>query len=233
MTNWFEVYYSELLQYAERVITAKKLQLDPADLVNQAYIDFIEQGIDFDLAECKKYISAGSLKEFYFNKTKTNLGDSTAKRQIKGDKCCTICNNAYPVGYFKVYKFAGHISISNYCKDCERERNNLWYRNWLSIPENRARWNTYVNNRRRQRGQLSREEYNKRRRAKAKPIHELWKNANKKYQERQKENLTDVYIRGILKAGRKSFSPEAIIKKRDQLIEKRRLANSTIKNKAA
>lgn len=60
----------------------------------------------------------------------------------------------------------------------------------------------------------------------ARPIKELWREANKRYQQKQKENLTDTYIKSILANKYKStkdIPQKAINKKRAELIDKRKM----------
>lgn len=56
----------------------------------------------------------------------------------------------------------------------------------------------------------------------ARPIHELWREANRRYIEKQKEILSDVYIKSLLKPERRT--PYYIKKKRSQLLKIRKMA---------
>lgn len=235
MTNWFEQYYTELLDYAASIVFKKEIPVDPADLVNDAYIKFVESGCGFDFIQIKKYISSGGYNEFNHIRGKSNFGDKIVERYSeKGDKVCAKCKELKPIGAFRAQKMNGWTYSRVTCLDCEREWGRLWKKGWLSKENNRVKWNAYVRQWQKQRGIVkeTREEYYKRIASLKKPIHELWKKANKKYQAKQKDNLTDQYIKHLLKCGRKDFSPAAIEKKREELMAKRRLANSIAKNAA-
>lgn len=54
------------------------------------------------------------------------------------------------------------------------------------------------------------------------PIHELWRKANHKYIEKQREILSDVYVRSLLKKDQRT--PENIERKRQELLERRKKA---------
>lgn len=59
----------------------------------------------------------------------------------------------------------------------------------------------------------------------ARPIHDLWNEANKRYQQKQKEELTDIYIKGLL--GKRDKTPENIAAKRQEILQKRKALVNT------
>ncbi len=83
-----------------------------------------------------------------------------------------------------------------------------------TAEEKRIKWNAYMAKRRRQAGIQTWEEYRK-----FKPkqdIKGLWKKANKKYITKQRELLTDVYIKSLLKKEDRK-NPLMIINKRQEI----------------
>jgi len=234
MTNWFEQYYSELVQFSTAIVFKRKLSIDPIDLVNEAYINFFDSGEEFDLPKVKTFISNHGYKERDYQNSKQNFGDkfcSKISHYHRADRVCNICNGLKTVGEYRVFKhIQGSIYIANYCFTCERKKHNIQFRAWLREGDNRDRWNAYMRNWQRKRSKtgLSREEWMKRRTANRKPIAELVRKAMKKYEAKNKENLTDAYIRKLIRHKR-DLSPAAIEAKRQQLMAKRRLANSLAK----
>ena len=50
-------------------------------------------------------------------------------------------------------------------------------------------------------------------------MRQLWKKANKKYAQKQKDGLTDIYIKSLLRG--KEITPKTIEAKRQELIAKK------------
>lgn len=246
MTNWFEQYYNELLDHTSKVIIAKKINAEKHEIVNDAYLKFVESGEVFDLGKVKKIISnisfdyveekqrsqAVGSRKVYANDMAANRSGYedfswkvyTYRRPRKnGHNACNKCHEVKQVNEFRLIKFNGYDYLSQICKTCEQKRHNEW------VEKNREIWNKYMVLRSRASGAINRIEYNKKMSLQKKSIHELWKKANRKYQAKQKELLTDVYVRGILKASKKPFTPKAIAAKRKELFEKRRQGNITAK----
>jgi hypothetical protein len=207
MTNWFEQYYSDFIEFASRIIIAKELPIDPADLVNDAYIKFYESGEEFSVGKIKTLISGGSWKEVNEVKAKNTLGQGFTKAapKIQGDRTCSCCHEVKQVNEYHFKRFKGFSYLRTMCKKCVSKRN-LKY-----LQDHREQWNAYMKKRRPSKKKP------------AKPIQELWNKANKKRYAKEKELLLDSYVRRILKAQKKPFGPKEIEQKRQELFEKRRM----------
>lgn len=215
MINWFEQYYKELLAYAEKLVESKQLMADPKELVNEAYLKFFESGEQFDLIAVKKYINAFHYDEIalkmrdkamgWRRTSSGNFAYSKKQVEIKGDFCCTICKEVKPVNAFSLKRFYGFNYLCKQCKSCRNKMTVAWFR------KNKEKWNAYMRSR------------HIPIKKPAKPIHDLWKKANKKYQAKQKENLTDVYIKSIIRHKIKNPTPQQIEAKRQELFAKRRM----------
>jgi hypothetical protein len=230
VTNWFEQYYPQLLDYASSVVFNKGLMADPCELVNDAYLKFVDSDDEFDFDRVKGLISNASFRFVRERMEKRAVGTrKTAKLdgwvdysykpvKITDDRACVLCHEVKPVNAFRFHKYDGFTCVANRCRECENKRNAKW------LKSNAKRWNEYV--RRRYalggRNRLTREQYNAKRSMEKKTIQELWNRANKKRYEKEKENLADSYIKRILKAAKKPFTPVDIEKKREELWAKRR-----------
>lgn len=103
-----------------------------------------------------------------------------------------------------------------------QQKKNKGFKIW--VAKNRERWNAYMRERNKKNGGsgLTRKEYDKQRKEKAKPLRILQAEASKRYQQKQREILSDKYIRHLLQCAKKPFTPDAIIEKRKLVEEKRR-----------
>lgn len=115
-----------------------------------------------------------------------------SKTKLPNDSCCKGCNELKPIGLFYIFTSYKNHNIPNVSTLCKECHK-------YSIRKKRI----------------------KKVRRPGKGINVLWREANKRYQAKQKENLTDVYIKGILKASGKPFTQSDIIKKRKELLQKR------------
>ena len=216
MTNFFELYYKDLLAYAEKVVKQKDLMADPAELVNNAYLKFFDSGEDFDLVTVRKYIYHFHFEEITLKLRERAVGwrvspsgnSVYSKKQVRitGDFVCTVCKEVKPANAFYLQRFKGFNYLLKQCKKCNIKRNVEWFR------KNKDRWNEYMRKRRPAKGRPA-----------AKPIHDLWKKANKIYIEKQKEMLTDVYVKSLLVHKIKNPTKEQIEEKRQELFAKRRM----------
>jgi hypothetical protein len=218
MTNWFEQYYDELVNYAGAIVRNNNLMCEPQDLVNDAYIKFYESGEEFSKEKIKKYISNSFHAEKDHDRI-TNIFSNNVTKKLttsREEKCCIKCHEVKPANAFRLQVFAGgKYILGNICKKCQIMKHAKWF------AENKEKWNAYMRSRRPKKIKKPQE------------IHEQWKKANKKYIAKQKEQLTDVYVRSLLKSKIKSPTPQQIEEKRQQLLAKRRESNSIANNKKA
>lgn len=217
----FESDYSNLLSYAESLVIGRGLNVDPSEIVNDAYLKLFDSGLPYNIQEAKRFIkgSAFGLKKEYersisFDETYRQKGATISSI----DMTCTCCKEVKPSAAFRTINHKnGNVYFYSHCRACEGERCKRW------VNQYRDKWNKYVNEWKKKKGIIKKEK------KMPQPIHDLWKAANKRYQEKQKEQLTDVYIRGLLKGSGKNITPETIELKRKQLIEKREY-ESQLKN---
>lgn len=220
MTNWFEQYYPELISFAQKKIKERNLlNADPIEVVNDAYISFVESGEDFSIVSVRKIV-ADLIYKYVSERCReraigeSDRGNGYIKRyskkviEIRGHKVCKRCKDPFPVGSFRLQRHDGYTILHPYCRDCQNKIRCEWFKN------NRDIWNKYMIERR---ARLP-----KKPKKKAQPIQSLWNKANKKRYAKEKELLLDSYVRRILKAGKKPCSPEDIRIKREELFQKRR-----------
>jgi hypothetical protein len=60
----FEADYEDLVIFAQMAIYERKLRLDPSDLVNDAYLKFIESGKPYLKVDILRIIKSGMWQEF-------------------------------------------------------------------------------------------------------------------------------------------------------------------------
>lgn len=204
MKELFEAYYNELLTYAQGIVTTQMIPVSPEELLNDAFVSFYESGKDFDLLAFKKLIAKSGFKETNYKVRQYSFDENfiAKEKHINGDFQCSECKEILPAAAFHLRKFNNYKFIPNLCGKCEGKRTAQWQK------ENKIKWNAYMRSRR-----------PKKEKREAKPIHDLWNKANKKYIERQREELSDVYIRSLLKG--KEVTPETIFNKREELLIKR------------
>jgi len=218
MINWFEQYYQDFIGFATSLIRKHDVLTTPEDVVNDAYILFVESGEEFSEKVVKNLIYKLVFDEHKHHKTEYSFTSEpkTTESRPSGDKQCLCCHEVKNVNEFRVRSIGSRMFTTSICKKCIHKYQNEWFRS------NKLKWNSYMKMWREKKGLFK----NK----KAQPIHDLWKKANKIYQQKQKDNLTDVYIRGLLKSGKKDFSPTAIEKKREELLLKRHSIQQVYEN---
>lgn len=278
----FEKDYDSLIQFAKNHIYQKRLRADPEDLVNEAFIKYIDSGKQYNFIAIQKIIVGESFKEL--NHERVNVSDTYKGTKIT-DCYCKKCNESNPISGFYLRNSDSILEPMSYCKICTidkykkyyyenkidclnrskkykeqnavriRLKKKLYYINnkplkslkikftkiklkrrrfkrvsiFNYIPPNpikikqtdeerRIKWNAYM---RKRNGGKPREEYLRDKKEKATPIKELWKKANKKYMDKQKQNLTDIYIKTLLRHKVKNPSADMIDNKRIELINKK------------
>ena len=271
----FESDYNKLFAFAKGLVIKKRLRIDAADLVNDAFICFSNSKKDYSFEDIKKIIIRGAHEEL--NPEFLVVQDSWAYKQKITNSRCKKCGEEKPANGFYLNKRFVPLYL---CKECLIKKTLNYYNNnkqlciksvliWqsqnkdlvkkykikyqlnnqkevtprikkekvvkaviqkikkiklgsekigrikvLTKEEQRIKWNLYMKSRR-----LGK-------RIKAKPITELWRKANKKYVQKQKENLTDVYIKSLLKNRKELITSQMILRKREQIL----MQKTNIKN---
>lgn len=210
----FELDYNKHILFAETFIKNKKLNVCPADLVNDAYIRFIERDEPYLSSTIRGLITSFGFKELsdqYSNISFDEMLIPKSRRVDRHSFMCKGCGEIMDQDFFRRSKVVGGISFfTGKCKKCLNKDTGQWFKN------NKERWNAYV----KERYRLSRLHTPKKI---AQPIHELWNRANKKRYEKEKELLLDSYIIRLLKASKMEVSPKTIKEKREKIIQTRQI----------
>lgn len=210
--------YSELLGYAGKAIHYKKLiDCDPAELVNNAFIAFFESGEEYFIQNIKKSIDKYAWQKAIEQKSTKEYIDDFAPKSKRSFHCynslertCKKCKEQKPSMCFRLMSIGQYKHSCNICKDCMNKATVEWFK------DNSKRWADYMNQWREKKG--------KKKNKVARPIHELWNEANARYNQKQKELLTDVYIKKLLRG--KEITPQTIEAKRSELLAKRKTAET-------
>lgn len=208
----FEDDYSNLVTIAGVFCVKNQLSIQPEELVNEAYLRFFETGEEYSLPLVQKFIYSEGIREK--NRPRQirirdvgNILRTDANVPKLADLNCRVCKEALPISLFKKhYKINGLPSYCNICLSCNNKQRIEWQK------KNKEMWNEYMKKWR----IVKRTEVKKK---KGRPIHELWNEANARYNAKQKELLTDVYIKKLLRNVEKT--PENIQAKREELLKKR------------
>lgn len=181
----FELHYNALLDFCRKQIFHNHLVCKAEDLLNDAFIKFIESNESFDLAKFKSLIVRAGYNEKDFQQDSNDITKYKKKElEIKGDQCCSKCKEVKPVAAFRLKDRHGVKHITSMCKKCINKAINKWRsenKQKVSascnkyINKNRSKWNEYLRNR-----------YKKKGKRVARPIQELWRKANKKRYEKVK-----------------------------------------------
>lgn len=207
----FEKDYSELVEIAQKLISKHRSTLSEYDIVNEAYIIATQKGgynrktfvglmhsvLYLEKEHSLKFVDINSA--YYNNQTKEV---SFVCRSCKLDKpiCEAITVNGNIVGAI--------------CKECRHEYDKKYQPQYYNKKKCDEAF-------KRVRAKACRKYQSK---ADNKKRHN---EQQKAYQEEQKENLTDVYIRHLFRTLSKpikttDITPEMIIAKRNELLEKRK-----------
>lgn len=274
----FEQDYNKLLKYASDVIRDKKLRSDPADLVNEAYVRYINSGAIYNISTIRKYIIGDAFNELAHQMATVENEWEKAPKQT--ESFCRCCKQTKPISAFYLKNKNSILIPFSDCKECTSiKRKKYRSENITTMTEASAAWKKknknraklskklyWINNRpdhkpkkpkpvkvkpvkaakvklvKKKRKKLSaaqlRNRHNERMKIvmrnrrvrlgvkpkkKARPIKELWREAGKRYIEKQKELLTDVYIKSLLLRKYPKPTQQQIKKKRAELQIKRLL----------
>ena len=216
--------YGELIEYAK--IKIRNSNLSEFDLVNESFIRAQASNVPYSKENIFKYISIIFWEEMDRCKSKIPYSDFNKPSKEIGfygetDRQCGVCNEIKTINNFSQWFSSklGCYKIRRECNECRNKKNrenvnkNSWFR------KNRERWNDYMM------GRTPRKYPNGKPK---KQINELWKKANKKYQQKQKEELTDIYIKSLLKSKNKNPTSIDILNKRKEIVNKRIKQHGTV-----
>jgi hypothetical protein len=196
-----ETYYNKILVFARSYINGQRLNVAAEDAISEAFITCPDPN-DFDLF--KTHIVRSVLNLGRSNINYIQIGHSAPKDEKT--KVCENCHNELPAYYFNKAKVPP-FHLWAICKKCQYEKWKEWAKD---VDPNHMR--------------------------------NLWNKANKKYQSRpeikeehnaamryyvsvQRQNLTDQYIKTLLRGrGMKTadITPEIIEMERENQLKKRR-----------
>ncbi len=215
----FENDYKELLKFASNILREKGIyHSESAELVNEAYIKWFDESNNtpYDIKAIKGLIRTCGWSQ---KAIESQNQDNTFLKEYP----CKRCKESLPASAFYIqHDLKNNIkSVSTYCLKCRIELRIIWQK------ENKEMWNAYmIEWRKNHNGTLTRKEWLEKKAQERGEDHlqKLWNRANKKYQSKQREQLTDAYIRTILtnkNMRRCDITREMIEMKRTELIEKR------------
>lgn len=147
----FSQQYNSLLSYAGAIIRNRNLTIDASDIVNDAYIKFIESGKEYN----RDYIKTLILRVSDVHKVHQNIHkDSYAPKKqasVTGEFCCKKCKEIKQVNEFYTRLERGIIRIDKTCKKCRcQRRREIGYSrtavSYISTTESRKRDNNRQKN---------------------------------------------------------------------------------------
>lgn len=205
----FEAHYADAIKYTKTICKHKKIVSHPEEFVNDAFLVFFDSGKEFDYTQFKKLIFDAVMKERGREAAQTSFTGYSIKKGIRQFYCISCCD-CLPENAFRIVTYShGYSRISSNCKQCENKNRLKWFRN------NKERWAKYMRDWRSKK-------FGEKPPRQAQEIQVLWRKANHKYIEKQREILSDVYVRSLLKKDQRT--PENIERKRQELLERRKKA---------
>lgn len=238
----FEHNYNGLVAYAKGIIRNSGLNIDPDDIINDAYIDLVNSKRDYNRDEFKRLMS-----KIAFKQTDGRLIqlDDFRKTSVTPDQIsCNKCRQAKPIGAFEIMKVKGFEYPRKTCKACVYER--VKERRKISPPKPYCYKTKPVPlalqmDKERKRGHSSsggrKKIYKYKGHSLSKEARKIqftsWLNKDgnrlkfnlymKDRLKHDRETLSDSYIKMILKRSDIYFSADAVIKKRKELLLKREM----------
>lgn len=116
----FTQQYESFLSYASGIIKRHRINVEPADLVNEAYLQFISTNKPFNRDEIIQIISRAGFNE---KQDIHNVMESGRPAPIlKEDICCNKCHVTKPASAYQIIRCRGYVYSSRICKACCYER---------------------------------------------------------------------------------------------------------------
>lgn len=113
----FEQDYSILIEYAQKIVWEKRLQSDPSDLVNDAFVAHAESGNSYRISEIKKIIAGCGFKEQ--NHQMAIVRSETWKPAVRVvSSYCKACKDEKPLSGFYLQDNNTVLVPFGLCKDC-------------------------------------------------------------------------------------------------------------------
>ncbi|MBK7883574.1 MAG: hypothetical protein IPJ81_07045 [Chitinophagaceae bacterium] len=137
----FEKDYKNLLAYAGSVIKDKSLNIQAGDLINDAYIKFIENNNKYDKPNILKIIARLAFEQRESQVNFTHL-DNKAEKNVIRENVCKCCKQLLPVTMFYMRKEKyGHFRMINQCNDCRNKKVKEYQeKNKQKLKENYISW---------------------------------------------------------------------------------------------
>lgn len=113
--------YGIFLKYAKHLLFGSKLSILPEDLINDAYIMFVDCGKEYSMAVIKSLIKQLFFKESDHSSSVVTYGSQHKKNRYLPDTAfCPKCKQtkASAEFYISYIQSKGRKSISGYCKLC-------------------------------------------------------------------------------------------------------------------
>lgn len=116
MINITEKQYNNLVSYA-KIITSKSPHITPDDLVNDALLQIIEKGVEYNEGQIKHLIN-----NFHLDKklNERSLKNDKKFSVFETDRHCKKCNQVLPIAMFRLLTNKYGVQfIQSYCKKCQ------------------------------------------------------------------------------------------------------------------
>lgn len=203
----FDKDYFEILKYAKTLKNKHNSDVEVEELVSETYVRlFGNEDYVYSFDSFKKELYAFLFQDKREAKP-LELGTKWGKQaEFKQDVCCDRCKEVKPASMFGINKIKGqHPYLKNICLKCECEKIKLFYKTPKGKATRLRNFKKYVDNNRAE-----------------------WNRYNRERDKVAKENLTDVYIRKLLRAKYTTQyildHPQLVIDYRNKLLKKRESA---------
>lgn len=219
----FEQDYNKILQYAKSKVARYNLNIDASDLVNDAYLKLHDK--PYFIKNYRNEIKNLSLIEKHNVPSNISYGQrGTTHGRFTGHHCCVKCKDVKSASEFYIEKrISGRAYLSTVCKPCHikrvaelRVKNPEKYKPIIKKSAQKQ-WKKNKNNKE------FRKKQDERVRKYIDTNRSDWNDYNRGRYERDKENLTDAYVRKLIRHKFKGveITAETVRLEREKILRKR------------
>lgn len=220
----FEDDYNQFLRFAKERIIRLKLNTDPNDIINDAYIKFVDSGKDYSPKTIVGFIIG--LSEERKGYEVMNIGNKDSGFSKRTNHTCKVCKEKKPVSGFYLINKNTIIIPQTTCKECQLKKAKERYQK--QKDKILARGTAYKKINKDKIRKKKRNYYLKNREFKpkvgrvglGKVVSKNRKINESLHYNKQRDQLTDWYIRKIL-SRHSDITPEKIEEKRQEILLKK------------
>lgn len=209
MKNDFQKDYWELTKYARAIIAKFKSTLTPDDLINSAYVDWFDSNAPYSIDTFRKIMFNSIKTDIEYHQANVSIEAIGLKsKEIETDYCCIKCNEIKPSSQFVLFIKSRNIKVTyRKCRDCRLQYYKDYNYSYYPKKKNNRDYKDLRN------------KHSKNYIDKIRPQHN--KNVVN-YNLKQKEILSDIYIKTLLRAERtpQEITPQRIREKRQKVIDR-------------